>query len=362
MKIEKLSCHALTFPNAAGIESDGTLEWSATHMVLVECTADSVTGLGYSYTSPAAKRLIDSVLAPCVQGRSPMDIPLLARRMLQSVRNLGHDGLAACAISAVDVALWDLKARLLNLPLCTLLGAARERVTAYASGGFTSSSGDQLARELDEYRRKGFSAAKIKVGREPAQDEPRVRLAREVLGPDRGLMVDANGAYRPWQALEMAARFAEQRVRWFEEPVSSDDLVGLAQVRRQVPAGMAVAAGEYGYLPGYFEQMLGAEAVDILQADATRCLGISGFLQASALCTAHHRTLSSHCGPSLHLHLALATPDFEHLEFFRDHAELEPLLFDGAAHPVHGQITADLKRPGLGLELRRTELARHTCA
>jgi L-alanine-DL-glutamate epimerase-like enolase superfamily enzyme len=198
---------------------------------------------------------------------------------------------------------------------------------------------------------------KIKVGREPARDPDRVRVAREAIGPDVELMVDANGAYTPAQAIAMAERFARHGVGYFEEPVSSDDLDGLREVRARAPAGMAIAAGEYGYDGGYFRRMLDARAVDILQADATRALGVTGFVQADALCRARSMPLSSHCAPSLHVHAAAAAFQLVHLEYFRDHVRMEQLLFDGAADAVDGAVTY-AARPGLGLALREREVDR----
>jgi L-alanine-DL-glutamate epimerase-like enolase superfamily enzyme len=188
-------------------------------------------------------------------------------------------------------------------------------------------------------------------------DQERVRLAREAIGPHVELFVDANGAYGPKEALAQAIGFAEQRVSWFEEPVSSDDLEGLRLVRHRGPAGMDIAAGEYGYDAFYFRRMLEAEAVDVLQADASRCGGITGFLQADALCHARGIALSAHCAPSLHVHVGCAAQAFVHLEYFHDHARIERTYFDGAIAPKKGSLEPDLGRPGLGLALKKRDIA-----
>jgi len=148
-------------------------------------------------------------------------------------------------------------------------------------------------------------------------------------------------------------------VRWFEEPVSSDDLAGLRQVRERAPVGMDIAAGEYGYNAWYFREMLEANAVTVLQADATRCGGISGFLDAASLCWAAHRPLSSHCAPSLHLHVCCAAPRAVHMEYFHDHARIERMFFDGYCEPRKGVMKPDLSRPGLGLDLREADVAQY---
>ena len=163
------------------------------------------------------------------------------------------------------------------------------------------------------------------------------------------MFVDANGAYGVRQAQHFAARFAaEQDVRWFEEPVSSDDLDGLRRSARTAPATMEIAAGEYGYTLDYFRQMLGAGAVDVQQADATRCGGVTGFLQAATLCEAWHTDLSAHCAPALHRHLGCAAPRFRHVEWFHDHVRIEHMLFDGAPGPEERHHRAGFRRPGTG--------------
>jgi L-alanine-DL-glutamate epimerase-like enolase superfamily enzyme len=262
------------------------------------------------------------------------------------------------AISAVDAALWDVKARLLDLPLVTLLGAARDAVPVYGSGGFTSYSIAQLQAQLGGWVQAGIPRVKMKIGRRPADDLARVRAAREAIGPGAELFVDANGAYDRKQALACAEAFAGCGVSWFEEPVSSDDLEGLRLLRDRAPAGMAIAAGEYGYDLWYFRRMLEAGAVDVLQADATRCAGITGFLRAAALCAARSLPLSAHTAPALHLHVCCAAPAVRHLEYFHDHMRIEQLLFDGAQAPVAGELCPDLSRPGLGLELKRRDAER----
>ncbi|MEO8550557.1 MAG: enolase C-terminal domain-like protein [Kofleriaceae bacterium] len=357
--IERLDVRVCTLPTEGGPESDGTAIWDATTMVIVQPRAGGLTGLGYSYIAGPAAGVVRDLLAPVVVGLDAFAIPAAMTAMIHAIRNHGRAGLVACAVSAVDNALWDLKAKLLGIPLADLLGAARTTVPVYASGGFTSSDLDALGAELAGYRDQGHRRVKIKIGREPAKDAERVRIARDAVGADVELMVDANGAYTPPQALAMSQQFAGHDVRYFEEPVTSDDLDGLRQVRERAPAGMAIAAGEYGYDGWYFRRMLEARAVDILQADATRALGITGFLQADALCRARSLPLSSHCAPSLHAHAGAAASQLVHLEYFRDHVRMEQLLFEGALRAIDGALSYDPTRPGLGLVLREKVADRH---
>lgn len=356
MNIESLDVTVCRLPTENGPESDGTAVWDTTTMVIVEVRCDGATGLGYTYETDAAAAIVRDVLAPSVIGADPDAIPATRARMLRAIRNFGRAGVVACAISAVDVALWDLRSRLVGRPLATVLGVARERVPVYASGGFTSTQLDALAREVEEYVAQGHTRVKIKVGREPARDPDRVRVLAEAAGHALELMVDANGAYSPKQALEMAERFAARGVRYFEEPVSSDDLDGMRFVRERAP--MPIAAGEYGYDAAYFRHMLDAGAVDLLQADATRCLGITGFLDADTLCDVWGVPLSAHCAPAIHVHAGAAARRLVHIEYFRDHARMERLLFEGLPSISDGAIAYDSARAGLGLELRHREAAR----
>ncbi len=358
-RIEAVRAQAFTVPTDAP-EADGTATWNETTIVVVHARGGGQEGTGYSYADRSAAALISHTLAGVTQGRDALDPQGAWRAMQNKVRNLGREGIAACAISAVDVALWDLKARLLGVSLASLLGRWRESVPIYGSGGFTSYDDRQLARQLAGWvEQEGCRWVKMKVGSEPGRDPARVAAAKAAIG-EATLFVDANGAYGVTQALRLAEVFAqEQGVAWFEEPVSSDDLAGLRRVRDRAPEGMEIAAGEYGYAAGYFRRMLEAGAVDVLQADATRCGGVTGFLQAAALADAHHVDLSAHCAPALHRHLGTAAPRFRHCEWFHDHVRVERMLFDGAPVARDGAIAPDLGRPGLGLDFKKQDAARY---
>lgn len=339
-------------------ESDGTLEWNSTTLVFVQAASGNKIGLGYSYADGATATLIQDLLSEVVRGQDALAPGANWNAMMARARNLGRPGIVSMAVSAVDIALWDLKARLLDLPLVALLGAVRESVLIYGSGGFTSYSDEQLERQFCGWVEEGISRVKMKVGRDPAADQRRVEKARAAIGPSTELFVDANGAYGRKQALDLAKKFADMKVSWFEEPVPSDDLEGLRLLRDRGPAGMDIAAGEYGYDAGYFRRMLSAGAVDVLQADATRCGGITGFLQAAALCEAHHIPLSAHTAPTVHTHLGCAVTPLRHLEYFHDHVRIESMFFDGVRSPVNGNLSPDLSRPGMGIEFKRVDAER----
>lgn len=357
-EIEEISAAAYKIPTATP-ESDGTYEWNSTTLVTVEVRSGQTLGFGYTYADTSTATLIRDHLAGVVIGRNAMSIEAAWGAMIASVRNLGRRGIAAMAISAIDNALWDLKAKLLGVPLLTLLGQVRKAAPVYGSGGFTSYSIEELQKQLAGWAGNGIPRVKMKVGRDANADRERVAAARQAIGSSTELFVDANGAYSRKLALEQAEAFSAYDVRWFEEPVSSDDLEGLRLLRDRAPASMDIAAGEYGYELLYFDRMLAAGAVDFLQADATRCCGITGFIKASALCESRSIPLSAHCAPSLHVPLGCALLPMRHIEYFHDHVRIESMLFDGFRAPIDGAIRPDLSRPGLGVELKKSEAERY---
>jgi L-alanine-DL-glutamate epimerase-like enolase superfamily enzyme len=359
--IERVAAQAFVVPTDAP-ESDGTFEWDSTTIVVCRVTAGGVTGTGYSYAARAAATFIGDALARTIAGRDALDTNGAYVAMRVACRNNGRGGIASAAVSAVDNALWDLKGRLLEVPVVTLLGAARDAVPVYGSGGFTSYGIDRLQHQLFGWVAEGITRVKMKIGRDARDDVQRVAAARRAIGPEAELFVDANGAYPRHVALGQAARFAEQRVTWFEEPVSSDDLEGLALMVDRTPAGMAVAAGEYGYVVYDFRRLLEHRAVDVLQADATRCGGITGFVKAAALAEAWNTPLSAHTAPSIHVHVCSAIANVLHIEYFHDHTRIEQMFFDGAARADHGVLRPDRSRPGLGLDFKASDAEQYRVA
>ncbi|MGE5523817.1 MAG: enolase C-terminal domain-like protein [Rhodospirillaceae bacterium] len=356
MRIDRIAVAAYRIPTDAP-ESDGTFEWDATTLVVVRVFAGALTGLGYTYADRATAAVVADHLAPVLEHRDALAINARWMDMTRAVRNVGRPGIASMAISAVDTALWDLKAKAFDTPLVALLGPARASIAAYGSGGFTSYTTERLCAQLGGWASEGIGRVKMKIGRTPAHDRARVAAAREAIGPEVALFVDANGGYTRKQALAFAEQFASLGVAWFEEPVSSDDLEGLALLRDRSPGGMDIAAGEYGYDLPYFRRMLQTQAVDVLQADATRCGGVTGFLDVAALCDAYGIPLSSHCAPSLHAALCCAARRAIHLEYFHDHVRIEQRYFDGAAVARDGMIACDASRPGLGFEFKDQDAA-----
>jgi L-alanine-DL-glutamate epimerase-like enolase superfamily enzyme len=346
-----LSTAVYTFPTPEP-EADGTLQWEATTAVCVTLQAAGQTGLGWTYSSPAAAAVIDDKLADVVRDQDAHDIAGGWSAMHRACRNLGTKGLVMHAISAVDMAWWDLKARLLNVSISTLLGRCHREVPIYGSGGFTTLSDTQLADQVAWWQSVGCTAMKIKIGEswgtEVKRDLRRVQQLAELAGPGVQLMVDANGGYQPGQARRIGPALDELGVVWFEEPASSDDPAGLAEVRAAVRSD--VAAGEYA--ADLYDIRALLPVVDCLQLDATRCGGYTGWLRGAALAQSQNLQVSAHCAPSLHAHVAAAVPNLRHIEWFADHARLEPLLVDGLPEARGGALHPNPESRGHGMSIR----------
>ena len=351
LRVQQVHVSAYEIPTDAP-EADGTLRWNSTTLVLVEVDAGGKTGIGYTYADLATAYFIEKKLKPLLHRQRIFNIPAINALLVKHIRNSGGTGIAMMAISAIDSALWDLKGKVLNLPLCKLLGQAKEAMLLYGSGGFTSYTKAQLQAQFHHWAEEGMMYFKMKIGGSVREERTRMQQAREVMPADAELFIDANGAYHPKQALLMAQTAADFNVTWFEEPVSSDDVAGLKFLKEHAPAGMNIASGEYGYNLSYFRNLLQAGAIDVLQADATRCGGITGFLKAGSLAEAFHLPFSSHCAPALHLHAAVSLPSFYIAEYFHDHVRIENMLFDGVSPPVNGELRPDLQRPGLGFDFK----------
>jgi L-alanine-DL-glutamate epimerase-like enolase superfamily enzyme len=359
--IHSIEVSAYTVPTDAP-EADGTLSWDSTTMVLVTARAGDTLGIGWTYGPTACATIVRETLSGIVVGRDAMDVAGAFDAMVKAIRNYGRPGAVGYAISAVDVALWDLKARLLDQPLFRLLGAVRTDVPVYGSGGFTSYGETQLREQLTHWAlEQRIPRVKIKIaeswGTNPGRDLDRMRQARAVVGEQTQLFVDANGGYGRKQAIRIMNAAAELDVRWFEEPVSSDDLEGLREIRDAVTPD--VAAGEYGSDLYYFRRMCTAAAVDCLQADVTRCGGITEWLRVAAVAASFGLEVSGHCAPHLHAHPGAATGNLRHLEWFHDHVRIESMFFDGTLDPTGGVIRPDPSAPGLGLTQRHADTERY---
>jgi len=334
-------------------ESDGTAEWDSTVVVTVELATGDARSLGFSYATVSAAHTAEQLLRKVILNRDPFDIPALHSAMDRESRNWGRPGIASTAISAIDISLWDLKARLLGQPLARVLGQARTSVAAYGSGGFTSYTEKQLVDQLTGWASEGLRYVKMKIGRDPSQDVARVAAVSKALNGRAELYVDANGAYSRKQALEKARQFGDLGVTWFEEPVTSDDQIGLHMMVEHAPPSMNIAAGEYCYVLDDARILIETGSVDVLQADVTRCGGITNFLKIGHAAEIQHLPVSAHTSPTIHATLCCSVVSAMNVEYFFDHYRIEGMILDGAIRPVNGDLSPDLSRNGLGLELKR---------
>lgn len=362
VEVDALAVHAFDVPvdGPDGREQDGTMTWESVTLILVEARGGGQTGIGYTYGDVATAALAQSKLAPTVRGADALAPPAAWRSMMIQLRNAGQPGIGAMAVSAVDIALWDLKAKLLGQPLIRVLPAFRDEVPVYGSGGFTNYPLPVLTGQFTRWAEQGIGRMKLKTSRDPQADPQRLTAVRREVGDDVELFTDANGALSRKAALRWAHRFADEwRVCWFEEPVSSQDTHGLRLLRDAGPPGLDIAAGEYGYLLPDFAALLDAGAVDCLQADVTRCGGITGLLQVGGLAEARQTELSAHCAPAVSAHAFCAVPHLRHLEYFHTHVRLEDIAFDGTLSPAGGALRPDLGRPGLGLRVKWADLEKY---
>jgi L-alanine-DL-glutamate epimerase-like enolase superfamily enzyme len=335
-------------------EADGTLDWDSTTLILIELRAGETWGLGYTYGHRSITELATDLLKQCVRGKNAFDIPKIWGDLGVQIRNNGEVGLTAMAISAIDIALWDLKAKSLKTSLTSLLGQAQPKVEVYGSGGYTNYSDEQLKTQLSEWKKLGIQKFKIKVGRDFERDVYRVKQAREIIGPQAELFVDGNGAYDFQTALKISEIFAKSNVTWFEQPIDPFNLDGMRELKHRLPAGMNLASGEYIYDLSDLQYGIENQSQDFIQLDATRCKGITGFIKSANTCEASRIPISSHCGPSAHVALGCAFRNFKHIEYFYDHSRIEKLFFDGVIDVKDGFLSPDPKALGHGLTLKKS--------
>lgn len=348
-QIDSVAAAAYTVPTGQP-GADGRPPGHCVTAVLVQVRIrNGVTGIGLTYGHEQLTTLVNGLLAGEVTGRDVRDVAGAWSVMNQAMRNLGRPELCSMAIAAVDIALWDAKARCLGEPLHRVLGATRQEVPVYASGGGPG--------QLDDWVIAGMPRVKITIGGAHGEPDPfgtaalrQVTAARRSLGGDTELYVAANGSYDVTTAAELGRALAEDLdVTLFEEPVSAEDLTGLATLRTKLP--LDVAAGERGHHLEYFAALLAAGAVSVVQADVTRCAGITEWLRVAALAEAAKVPLSAQRAPSWHAHVATVPSTLRHVEYFADHARLERVLFDGVLEPRHGTLRPT-DAPGLGLTLK----------
>ena len=317
-------------------------------------------GLGLG-VMPGTRELIERTLAPLLIGQDPLDHERLWEAMFWAVRGYGRKGMAFCAISAVDVALWDLKGKIFDAPLYKLLGPYTDRVPIYGSGGWTHFTEDELVREQLGFVAQGIPRVKMKVGKDwgkaEREDVRRVAAVRKAIGDDVELYIDANNGYYAKQAIAMARRFAPYDVAWFEEPVLADDIAGLAEVARAID--IPVATGEHEYTKFGFKDLIAAGGADIVQPDVGRVGGITEWLKVAHLAHAFNLPVAPHAVSVVHLHLACCTPNLRVVEVLGVELDVYRRWFTELPEQKDGWWSPFPDRPGLGLELDPHAVARY---
>ena len=257
------------------------------------------------------------------------------------------------AASAIDIGLWDLKAKALGLPLYRLLGAFTDTVPIYGSGGWTDFSEQELVAEMTGHVEQGIKAVKMKIGKDMGKSErediERVAAVRKAVGDDVALYVDVNSGYYAKQAIYMCKEFEQYQVGWIEEPVLADDLTGLAEIRRAV--SIPVATGEEEYTKQGFKELISGGAVDIVQPDVQRIGGVTEWMKVARLAEAFGLPMAPHAAQLVHLHVACAIPNLKAVEYMNHYLEADRLWYTEFPEPRDGMWSPYPDKPGLGLEL-----------
>jgi L-alanine-DL-glutamate epimerase-like enolase superfamily enzyme len=354
-RIAAVDVHLVALPVAAGF-ADATRKVECVGYTIVRVRTDQgLEGIGLTYHEvggEATRSLIQYDIAPKIIGRDPMDTEVIWNELFNYLRGVGRKGLTFCAISAVDIALWDLKGKILDLPLYRLLGGGRTKVPVYASGGWTSYDDDELVAEMQDMVGQGYTHIKFKVGVDgamnPQRDALRVRKVREAVGPEVRLLLDANNCWDAATAVKFANIVREYDIFLFEEPVLADDIPGLARFRRGTD--IPLATGEHEYTKFGVRDLILAEAADIVQVDGARAGGFTEMLKIAAMTQAWNLKIAPHAMEHMHLHLVSVAPNALFLERLRLFENVTNAVFIDPPMPVAGHMDIP-QEPGLGLRL-----------
>ncbi len=362
-KIESISVASARVP-LENVTSFATRTVFARDYGLVRVRAGGIEGIGFCYAGSSGGTLVaqavEQLLAPILLGHDSLLVEGLWQRMFQETLLHGRAGSVMRAISILDCALWDLNARTVNLPLYKYLGAAvDDAVPAYASGGYylEGKTPKKLGEEMAAYVKAGFRAVKMKVGRlSPKEEEARVKAAREAIGPEVELMLDANNA---WHDLPTAMRYMERfelyDPYWIEEPFFPDDIDNHARLAKLTR--VTVATGEIGAGRWHFKEILDKGAAQILQTDALVCGGVTEWRKVAATAASYGVTVCPHWFHDLHAHLVAATPNARYVEFFPDDQVLNfRRLIDAQLKAKDGMLLLP-ETPGLGFGFDEKALA-----
>lgn len=355
MKIERIETAYYRLPlEASGDAGHGLLDTE--ELITLKLHAEGLTGHGYSYTigkgGRAIKSLIDHDITPVVLGKDATDIEGIWKLLWQRLLYVGRGGIAAFAVAALDVALWDLKGLAASKPLYAVIGAEARAIPAYGSGVDLPKPLDGLLRQTEGFMARGFPGVKVKIGRaDRAEDEARVAAVRKLIGPDADLMVDANMAWSAAEALERGRRMEQFNLFWYEEPTIPEDVAGHAMLAREL--SVPIAVGESLHSPHEFQRYVDEQAAHVVQIDPITNGGITVSLKAMQLADAAGLKVSSHYADELSAHLLCAARGAIYLEkhaFALDaYLEQPQQVLDGHVRPTEA--------PGSGMRFDEAALA-----
>jgi len=361
MKISKIQTQIVRLPADEAL-AGGPAEPGATrNIVTLRVQTDAgVEGIGYTFfgaaLTGALKQAVDALGALTV-GEDPLRTEAIAAKLRAASAGSGPGGILTLALSAIDIALWDIRGKALNLPLWQMIGGSRERIPTYASGALMRNFPlEHLVKAGPRLVEKGFRQMKTQLAlpgdTSPALEVERIRRMRECIGPKIDLMCDINQRWRVDQAIDIGKRIEDVHLFWLEDVTTADDFQGLARVSDALAT--PVAGGEYLYGPAPFRQMMEARSVDIVMIDLMRAGGITGWLKIAGMAEAFNLPVVSHLVPEIHVHLVAAIPNGLTVEYM----PWTFAMFEEVPLPEKGELTVP-RRPGLGLKFDEAALKRY---
>ncbi len=316
-------------------------------------TDEGVSGIGITSAGSVNRAFIES-LKPYVIGENPLNNERIWEKMYWATLQDGRRGAAIIAMSALDIAVWDLKGKILNQPVHRLLGGHRDTVPSYGSGVNLNYTDQELVEEMAGYAKAGFGMVKMKIGkRDTADDLRRVKLVREAIGPDVHLTLDVNNGWGLQTAIRMAERLQEYDIFWLEEPLLADEIGNLAKLARET--SIPIAVGENHYTKWEFKELMEQGAVEIVQADIGKCGGVTEFIKIAAMADAYGLPVCPHHTEYIDAPLVAAVPNGLFHEYIQEWFIPMRKIFNDPIKPENGQVSP-LDKPGFGIELNEAAI------
>ncbi len=361
MKITKIQTQIVRLPADEPLAGGPATPGATREIVTLRIQTDAgVEGIGYTFfgaaLTGALKAAVDTLGALAV-GEDPLRTEAVAAKLRTASAGSGPGGILTLALSAIDIALWDIRGKALNLPLWHMIGGSRERVPTYASGALMRTFPlEHLLKAGPKLVEKGFRQMKTQLAlpgdTSPEREVERIRRVRESIGPNIDLMCDINQRWRVDQAIDIGTRIEDAHLYWLEDVTTADDYQGLARVTNALST--PIAGGEYLYGPVPFRHMLEARSVDIVMIDLMRAGGITQWLKIAGMAEAYNLPVVSHLVPEIHVHLIAAVPNGLTVEYM----PWTFVLFEEVPVPEKGELAVP-RRPGLGLKFDEAAVKRY---